>query len=504
MFFPIHKTLGYSHGLILFAPFYEIGRLFFHPFVAHNLTALLVMECGIVCLYLLLRNFAALSFVEAFAVCAFFLTSQNVMNVGTSIWLQRASVFLIPPIVLLIAKTRGVVPAFFGGLLAALMLTQDFVTALLALLLIAIAAIPFLNLKERLTRNSTALSKAILIVASLATIWAICTIVFGGIDVHLFRLHIASDRWQRPIAIALALVFLVFIRGGFQISDRRFALAIAGGAIVGVLIFLWIYLPAYREHPVFPQKDLIDQLHQVTSATDLRAYDTLRPFVLALFVIALAWIPAFNVDRKARWIALWLALVSLFVFIAPFRFGTFSPWISLFERTPGFGAIRDPKRIIYLYELLIVFAVSWMMRRGRPAFGIAITIAACIVIVTRWNPETFEYHRRTEVFNEWVDAPIAIDSSCRSFFIRGASDVYMTRSSHLYALYGVDATFIALKTGVPSLNGYSAWVPNGWKIAHPQDPRYPGNVDEWIRRNRLTNVCALDIDQRTMQPYTPR
>ena len=196
--------------------------------------------------------------------------------------------------------------------------------------------------------------------------------------------------------------------------------------------------------------------------------------------------------------------MSLFVFIAPLRFGTFSPWISLFERTPGFGAIRDPKRIIYLYELLIVFAVSWMMRRGRPAFGIAITIAACILIVTRWNPEAFEYHRRMEVFNEWVDAPIAIDSSCRSFFIRGASDVYMTRSSHLYALYGVDATFIALKTGVPSLNGYSAWVPNGWKIAHPQDPRYPGNVDEWIRRNRLTNVCALDIDLRTMQPYTPR
>src|SRR4051812_20260274 len=48
MFFPIHGTLGYSHGLVLFAPFYEIARLLFHPFTAYNLTFLLVVECGIV------------------------------------------------------------------------------------------------------------------------------------------------------------------------------------------------------------------------------------------------------------------------------------------------------------------------------------------------------------------------------------------------------------------------------------------------------------------------
>ena len=34
MYFPVGKTLGYSHGLILYAPFYGIGRLFLHPFQA--------------------------------------------------------------------------------------------------------------------------------------------------------------------------------------------------------------------------------------------------------------------------------------------------------------------------------------------------------------------------------------------------------------------------------------------------------------------------------------
>src|SRR6267378_7995797 len=36
MFFPVSGTLGYSHGLILYAPFYSAARLFLHPFIAHN------------------------------------------------------------------------------------------------------------------------------------------------------------------------------------------------------------------------------------------------------------------------------------------------------------------------------------------------------------------------------------------------------------------------------------------------------------------------------------
>lgn len=34
MYFPVRGTLGYSHGLILYAPFYLIARVFFDPLQA--------------------------------------------------------------------------------------------------------------------------------------------------------------------------------------------------------------------------------------------------------------------------------------------------------------------------------------------------------------------------------------------------------------------------------------------------------------------------------------
>jgi hypothetical protein len=55
-----------------------------------------------------------------------------------------------------------------------------------------------------------------------------------------------------------------------------------------------------------------------------------------------------------------------------------------------------------------------------------------------------------------------------------------------------------------SLNGYSGWVPKNWDVAHPPDGVYLERVDDSICRKHLTNVCALDIDLRTMGPYSPQ
>ena len=51
MYFPARGTLGYSHGLILYAPFYMAARTFLHPFQAYNVMLFLVLETGIMCLY---------------------------------------------------------------------------------------------------------------------------------------------------------------------------------------------------------------------------------------------------------------------------------------------------------------------------------------------------------------------------------------------------------------------------------------------------------------------
>jgi hypothetical protein len=247
MFFPIPGTLGYSHGLILYVPFYMAARAFLHPFQAYNVMLFLVIETGIICLYFVFRTFMRLSVIESLLLTTFFFTSQNIINTGTGTWSQRASVFLIPPMLLMLLASRRRASAALGalsGLLFTLLLTQEFYTGLFAA-------------------------------------------VFGALSTY---------------------------------------------------------------------------------------------------------------DR-------------------------------------------------------------------------------------------------------WVAAPIAIDPACRSFFIKGASVEYMSRSKHMWSLYNVDAMFVAISRGLPTLNGYSAWTPEGWLLANPQEPGYAEAVDSWIAQHHLQAVCEFDIDRRTMTIY---
>lgn len=46
--------------------------------------------------------------------------------------------------------------------------------------------------------------------------------------------------------------------------------------------------------------------------------------------------------------------------------------------------------------------------------------------------------------------------------MKGATETSMLRSPHMAALYRGDALFIALRYGIPTLAGYSAWAPAGW------------------------------------------
>lgn len=522
VFYPVARTLGYSHGLILSAPFYLAVRPFLHPFIADSVTMILIIECGVICLYLLFRKFGALSVTEAVLLTAFFTTSANILNIPTVVWSQRLSVFLIPPIVLLgFATVRVQKPALrillaaFTGLLAALLLVQDFPNALFTVFVSALVTAPVLLYWMMVwTRRQDAFVKSAIVIAIAALLWSFFVTIGAGIDVRIGHLRIASDRWQRPVVVACLLIVFIVIRS--RVFTRLSGWSVAGviGAAVGVAAFLWLYLPIYRQHPSFPKENLLNAMDLRDPARwhslfdfmrDLRAYNTLRPFALALIVIVLLWVRRSETTRAARLWALWFGIVSLLVLVAPIRFRTISLWLTLFEHVPAFGAMRDPRRIIYLYELALVLLLALLLTtlRADSLLRRAVPLIVLVLIVAAWNQETIPFSRPIATFERWVDRPIDIDRSCRCFFIKGASDYYMSRSPHMAALYGVDAAFIALHHSIPTLNGYSAFEPDDWGLANPQESGYTEAVDRWIRRYGLTNVCALDIDRRTMTPYRP-
>jgi hypothetical protein len=567
MYFPERGTLGYSHGLILYAPFYAAVRPFLDPFQAYTAALLLMMLAGATCLYLFLRKAFALGFAEAGLLTACVLTSPNVINQGTGVWSQRASVFLIPPILLLglsATRARGarlrLVLAFLSGCAAMLLLTQDFYTAAFTALLVALFGVVFLVPLAHRARTAWRRAPIEVVVRDdgpdtrarpqPSLWWLAAASVFFILAVVIFvhpidwtvegGKRISARDPERPLMVALLTGGWFAIRRWRLVDRARVALrqargpvreilveagligdhagrrvpvvaAWAAGALAGILVFVWIYLDAYLLHRGFPLDHLLGSLvkrglprgnDSIEWIANLPSYTSMRPFWLMLGAAALVWIPAFKVSRAVRFFALWCLVVAVVVILISLNISGFSLWRAVFAGLPGLTVVRDPTRIIYVYDLAAVILTGALVARTRHlAARVALIAISSLLLVTQWNDATFNFDRPREVFRQWVEAPVSIDPACRSFFIKGASQTYMARSDHMWTLYSIDAAFIALKYELPTLNGYSAWGPEGWDLANPQEREYPERVRKWIARRGLTSVCALDIDARTMTPY---
>jgi hypothetical protein len=532
MYYPVDGTLGYSHGLVLYVPFYAPIRPFLHPFQAHSVMLLLVMAAGALALFVVLRKYLRLSSIEAGLLAAFFLTSRNVTNDETAVWLQRGSVFLIPMVLLIVMASARLRPgkrqlalAWVAGALSTLLFTQDFQTAVFAALLLFLLSLivglftwsPLRSLTSIWRASPSRLAQIALIMAFLGGAWTVLVVISGGATLRLGNFTVRSHTLWRPAAVAVvgtgALLWFHRRRVAALLARLQpFHAALAGGAITGLAIFLWIYLPAVSEHGAFPHEDLLNLLRHRDPAAwrgpvdvlqALVGYRSMRTFAAVGVIALLVWLPPFRFDRHTRVVAAAVVLISLLVMVLPLRFGDFSVWGTFFWRVPGFSAIRDPSRVITGYELGAVVAIALFISRHRARRQLrgAIALLVSALLLLNWNPERFDYIRTNAEFDRWVTAPIAIDARCRAFFTLPGPAEYLARQGTPRAIYGIESLFVALTHSIPTLNGYSAWAPSGWSMGVPEESAYLGAARSWIDRHRLPDVCAFDPGSRSMRPF---
>ena len=531
MFYPARGTLGYSHGLVLYAPFYVAARLFLHPFQAYNVTIFLVIVSGTLCLFVLLRRFFRLSLFESFLISAAFVASPNVTDGSLGAWSQRASVFVIPPIILMCLFSREttssrstVALAFLSGLLGTLLFTQDFHTALFAFFLLALAVVPLLFTAMprsygsigRFWQHETPRSRVALLIGAAAALWTLWLLVVGGGGIELFGVTMTTRDWRRPalIAVAAALAWIPSTKSATRHAVATWAipwrLAFGAGGLLGAIAFLAVYLQPYRDHRAFPETELLNamfvrepsQWHSLSAfLSGIRGYESLSPFAVILIITVLAFAARNRIDRVARWLLVWGLLISIVVLLMPLQLGGFAIWRAVFEHLPGFSAIRDPKRIIYMYELGVALTTGWFLSilPRRSLLRITTAVVLLVIIAMNRHVPSFVILRPNTTYARWVEAGIDIDPACRSFYIQPASSEYASRPNSAWTVYHMDAMFIALNHALPTLNGYSAWAPPGWGIGNPHDAGYLDAVKRWIELNHLEGVCALDIEQRTMR-----
>ncbi len=85
----------------------------------------------------------------------------------------------------------------------------------------------------------------------------------------------------------------------------------------------------------------------------------------------------------------------------------------------------------------------------------------------------------------------SLPNDCSSFYVG-----LKPPKIHNQFEYQLDAMFVSILKGVPTLNGYSGHLPPDWALWEVGDPQYEENVKKWINDRQIRgNVCRLFIPE---------
>lgn len=197
--------------------------------------------------------------------------------------------------------------------------------------------------------------------------------------------------------------------------------------------------------------------------------------------------------------------------------GDFSLWkyISLF--IPGASANRVAFRfqiVIGMFCTIFVFyyiKTAWHSFSYSPRYTLnnvksiffrSILLALCLFLVIEQysSRPNDSFSRSNEIARLSVPRP-HLESD--AFFLidpEGTLDrIPHARTNWYYIYKQIDAMLIAQKVGLPTINGYSGWLPKGWIFMYPEkNPVYFQQVSAWLEKHSFAGkVIALDMTNKT-------
>ncbi|MEA2783151.1 MAG: hypothetical protein QOK29_4695, partial [Rhodospirillaceae bacterium] len=185
------------------------------------------------------------------------------------------------------------------------------------------------------------------------------------------------------------------------------------------------------------------------------------------------------------------------------RVGSFSLFWLPHRLIPGAGAIRVGGRMQILVNLWIVAGLALLvdrwLRTGQLRNRYVANIAAVAVFLFCMVEQIDLIHvglHRASFLNELAAVP-APPKECHSFLIMGARNRPSDSDQN-------DATWISMKTGLPTLNGTSGWYPPSWNLNSPSID-YLTAARDWIEASNLPGqVCLYDKGTRRWSPFYPQ
>jgi hypothetical protein len=163
------------------------------------------------------------------------------------------------------------------------------------------------------------------------------------------------------------------------------------------------------------------------------------------------------------------------------------PWRAVWSVVPGAKAIRYTFRSQLVANLFVCLIVARTLAALAPRR--AATLVLCgLLIIEQINLVWPPMMSRSRAL-AWIDAAPPRPPGCRAFYVvPNAGPPERSGPQHQD-----DAMLFAQIRGIPTVNGYSSWFPDGWALDEPASPGYPAAVRDWARRNGIDgDLCGLE------------
>ena len=200
------------------------------------------------------------------------------------------------------------------------------------------------------------------------------------------------------------------------------------------------------------------------------------------------------------WAVSWLLTV---------RIGTVSGFYLLRHAIPGATGVRAGGRIQLFVNLWVVCGLAvlvndWFSRANTAAWTRLSVVAAVLLycVAEQIHVTGNRGLARADELARLDKVPMP-PRECQAFLIDSPDE--QDFMANIYAQ--LDAMWISMKTGLPTLNGLSGNFPPHWLILMPQVPQASGRMiaaHDWIKRNNMTErVCLYDRTKRQWSPFSP-
>jgi hypothetical protein len=182
-----------------------------------------------------------------------------------------------------------------------------------------------------------------------------------------------------------------------------------------------------------------------------------------------------------------MGLAVVAVWLLQMNYFGVRPWQAVWAVVPGAKAIRYTFRsqlVANLFVSLVVAQTLALLARHRIA-----VIALCVMLIAEQVNLVWPATMSRKAALAWIDAVPAPPAGCWAFYVvPGAGPPERSGPQHQD-----DAMLFAQIRGIPTLNGYSSWFPDGWALDEPGSPGYAAAVRDWAERNGIEGaVCGLE------------